>query len=121
MAGVVANGPWTGSRNSPKRNGAYEPKRLGMGAATVSLDEKRAQKKDGCVLCSLLDGVEGTVPGKTIGHFVEIPDSGRILLGEILAFYSIQLTMVRAELGCNVHGLVSASSSHINVSTMPPS
>jgi hypothetical protein len=86
------------------------------------MDEKREQKKDGCVLCSLVDGVEGTVPGKTIGHFVEIPDFGRIFLGEIMAFpHSIQLTMVRAELGCNVHGQVSASSSHINGSTMPPS
>ena len=86
------------------------------------MDEKREQKKDGCVLCSLVDGVEGTVPGKTVGHFVEIPDFGRIFLGEILAFpHSIQLTMVRAELGCNVHGQVSASSSHINGSTVPPS
>jgi hypothetical protein len=86
------------------------------------MDEKREQKKDGCVLCSLVDGVEGTVPGKSIGHFVEIPDFGRIFLGEILAFpHSIQLTMVRAELGCNVQGQVSASSSHINGGTMPPS
>jgi hypothetical protein len=86
------------------------------------MDEKREQKKDGCVLCSLVDGVEGTVPGKAIGHVVEIPDFGRIFLGEILAFpHSIQLTMVRAELGCNVHGKVSAGSSSINGGTMPPS
>ena len=85
------------------------------------MDEKREQKKDGCVLCSLVDGVEGTVPGKTIGHFVEIPDFGRIFLGEIMAFpHSIQLTMVRAELGCNVQGKVSASSSHINGTSVPP-
>lgn len=86
------------------------------------MDEKREQKKDGCVLCSLVDGVEGTAPGKTIGHVIEIPDFGRIFLGEILAFpHSIQLTMVRAELGCNVHGKVSAGSSSINGGTMPPS
>jgi hypothetical protein len=85
------------------------------------MDEKGERKKDGCVLCSLVDGVEGTVPGNSISHFVEIPDFGRIFLGEILAFpHSIQLTMVRAELGCNVHGKVSASSSSINGSTMPP-
>lgn len=85
------------------------------------MDEKREQKKDGCVLCSLVDGVEGTVPGKKIGHFLEIPEFGRIFLAEIMAFpHSIQLTMVRAELGCNVHGKVSAASSHINGSTMPP-
>ena len=86
------------------------------------MEQKREQPKDGCVLCSLVDGVEGTVPGKTIGHFVEIPDFGRIFLAEIMAFpRSIQLTMVRAELGCNVHAQVSASSSYINGSTMPPS
>ena len=86
------------------------------------MDEKREQRKDGCVLCSVVDGLEGTAPGKAIGHFVEIPDFGRIFLGEILAFpHSVQLTMVRAELGCNVQGQVSASSSHINGSTMPPS
>jgi hypothetical protein len=86
------------------------------------MDQKREQQKDGCILCSLVDGVEGAIPGKTIGHFVEIPDFGRIFLGEILAFpRSIQLTMVRAELGCNVHGKVSAGSVHINGSTMPPS
>jgi hypothetical protein len=86
------------------------------------MEQKREQPKDGCVLCSLVDGVEGTVPGKTIGHFVEIPDFGRIFLGEIMAFpRSIQLTMVRAELGCAVHAQISASSAHINGSTMPPS
>ena len=85
------------------------------------MDQKREQQKDGCVLCSLVDGVEGTVPGKTVGHFVEIPSFGRIFLAEILAFpRSIQLTMVRAELGCNVQGQVSASTVHVNGSTMPP-
>jgi hypothetical protein len=85
------------------------------------MDQKREQQKDGCVLCSLVDGVEGTVPGKIVGHFVEIPSFGRIFLAEILAFpRSIQLTMVRAELGCNVQGQVSASTVHVNGSTMPP-
>ncbi len=86
------------------------------------MDSKRDSQKDGCVLCSLVDGVEGTVPGSTIGHFVEIPDFGRIFLGEIVVFpSSIQLAMVRAELGCNVHGALSASVISINGSTMPPS
>ncbi len=86
------------------------------------MESKRELQKDGCVLCSLVDGIEGTVPGKTLSHFVEIPDFGRIFLGEILAFpRSIQLTMVRAELGCNVHGKISAAVAHINGSTMPPS
>src|SRR5665213_1280295 len=74
------------------------------------MEPKRELQKDGCVLCSLIDGVEGTVPGKTLGHFVEIPDFGRIFLGELIVFpHSIQLTMLRAELGCNVHAQASAS------------
>lgn len=86
------------------------------------MEEKREQKNHGCVLCSLVDGVEGTFPGKTIGHFFDIPDFGRIFLGETVAFpHSIQLTMVRAELGCNVHGKISASTVQVNGSTMPPS
>jgi hypothetical protein len=86
------------------------------------MESKRELQKDGCVLCSLVDGIEGAVPGRKIGHFVEIPDFGRIFLGEVLAFpHSIQLTMVRAELGCNVHGQVGVSGVHINGGTMPPS
>ena len=55
-------------------------------------NEKREQKKDGCVLCSLVDGVEGTVPGKTIGHFVEVPDFGRIFLAEITSLSPFRST-----------------------------
>jgi hypothetical protein len=86
------------------------------------MESKRELQKDGCVLCSLVDGIEGAVPGRKIGHFVEIPDFGRIFLGEVLVFpRSIQLTMVRAELGCNVHGKIGVGSGHINGGTMPPS
>lgn len=86
------------------------------------MEPKRELQKDGCVLCSLVDGVESAVPGKAFGHVVEIPDFGRIFLGELMVFpHSIQLTMVRAELGCNVQAQVSASTAHINGTTMPPS
>lgn len=86
------------------------------------MESKRQLQEDGCVLCSLVDGIEGPIPGKTFGHFVEIPQFGRIFLGELLVFpHSIQLTMVRAELGCNVHAQVSASTVRTNGGTMPPS
>lgn len=85
------------------------------------MEPKRELHKDGCVLCSLVDGVEGTVQGKSIGHFVEIPDFGRIFLGELMVFpHSIQLTMVRAELGCSVQGMVSMASVSVNGDTVPP-
>ncbi|MFZ0662896.1 MAG: hypothetical protein WAM66_09410 [Acidobacteriaceae bacterium] len=86
------------------------------------MESKHELQTDGCVLCSLVDGIEEAVPGRTFGHFVEIPDFGRIFLGELLVFpRSIQLNMIRAELGCNVQAQVSASTIRINGTTMPPS
>ncbi|HEX4022332.1 MAG TPA: hypothetical protein VHX63_14400 [Acidobacteriaceae bacterium] len=85
------------------------------------MDSKRELQQDGCVLCSLVDGVEGAAPGRSLGHFVEIPDFGRVFLGELTVFpRAIQLTMVRAELGCNVQGKISMGVGGINGTTMPP-
>ena len=85
------------------------------------MDAKRELQKDGCVLCSLVDGIEGVDPGRSIGHFVEIPDFGRIFLGELMVFpRAIQLTMIRAELGCNVSGMATMVGARINGTTVPP-
>jgi hypothetical protein len=74
-----------------------------------------------CVLCSLVDGLDGAVPGTSIGHAVEIPDFGRIFLGELLVCPgSVQFAWIRAELGCSVSGGVSAASARANGSTVPP-
>jgi hypothetical protein len=73
------------------------------------------------VLCSLVDGLDGAVPGTAFGHAVEIPDFGRIFLGELLVCPgSIQFALVRAELGCSVSGGVSACSAKANGGTVPP-
>jgi hypothetical protein len=73
------------------------------------------------VLCSLVDGVDQAIPGKSFGHVVEIPDFGRIFLGELLVHpASIQLSMVRAELGCNVKGQLNAAIVGSGGHTVPP-
>jgi hypothetical protein len=63
---------------------------------------KDAVPKDGgYVLCSLVDGFEGTAPSGACGHIVDIPEFGRIFLGEMRVTHnSIQLVAIRAELGC---------------------
>ena len=60
---------------------------------------------DTYTLCSIVNQVSGEIPGTCLGHVVEIPDFGRIFLGELLVSgTSFQLSMIRAELGCNVTG-----------------
>jgi len=78
-------------------------------------------EEDQCVLCSLVDGLDGAVPGTSLGHAVEIPDFGRIFLGELLACPgSVQFALIRAELGCAVSGKISAAMANGNGHTVPP-
>jgi hypothetical protein len=72
-------------------------------------------------LCSLVDTVDSRVPIGTRGHLVEIPDFGRLFFGEVLVTRtSIQLSMLRAELGCNVRGKVSGGVTFCNGHSVPP-
>jgi hypothetical protein len=81
----------------------------------------RGPEEDRCVLCSLVDGLDGSVPGTSFGHAVEIPDFGRIFLGELLVCPgSVQFALIRAELGCSVSGGMSACSAKANGGTVPP-
>jgi hypothetical protein len=60
------------------------------------------------VRCSLVDGLEGADPKASSGCVVEIPDIGRIILGEILLSRdSVQLVAIRADLGCPTKGKIS--------------
>jgi len=64
------------------------------------------QGEGGAVLCSLVDGFEGGERSSR-GHIVDIPDFGRIILGELLVSRdSVQLVSIRAELGCPITGTV---------------
>jgi hypothetical protein len=76
---------------------------------------------DGFVLCSLVDGVDPAIPGTLFGHVAEIPDFGTIFFGEIIAFpASVQLSMIRAELGCSTSGNVNAACAVVNGHMVPP-
>jgi len=81
----------------------------------------RDPEEDACVLCSLVDGVDPGIPGTAFGHAVELPDFGRIFLGELLVCRSsIQVTLIRAELGCAQSGTISAACAAGIGSTVPP-
>ncbi len=85
------------------------------------LASKRKPGAHECVLCSLVDGVDRAIPGKSFGHVVHIPHFGKIIFGEIVAFpASVQLSMIRAELGCATHGAISMASAVVNGTTHPP-
>jgi hypothetical protein len=78
-------------------------------------------KEEGCVLCSLVDGIDQPVPGRAIGHVLEIPHFGKIVLGEMLVFPStVQLSMIRAELGCANTGSITAAMSRGGGGHYPP-
>jgi hypothetical protein len=78
-------------------------------------------KAGGHVVCSLVDAVPQSMPGRSFGHIIEIPHFGKILLGELVAHpTSVQLTMIRAELGCATQGQITACSVMANGHTVPP-
>jgi hypothetical protein len=78
-------------------------------------------KADGCVLCSLVDGIDQAFPGRAFGHALEIPHFGKIFLGELLTCQSsIRLSMVRAELGCANTGNLSGATAMVEGVPVPP-
>jgi hypothetical protein len=85
------------------------------------LASKRKPGAHECVLCSLVDGVDRAIPGKSFGHVLHIPHFGRIIFGEIVAGpASVQLSMIRAELGCSVSGQVSVAAAQGIGHSVPP-
>ncbi len=81
----------------------------------------REQKACGPVLCSLVDGVAPGIPGRSYAHVLEVPEFGRLFFAEIVAFpASVQLSMIRAELGCGTGGSMHAAGAMINGSSYPP-
>ncbi len=66
----------------------------------------------GYAQASLVDSVAVEVPGgsRCYGHIVEIPQFGRVILGELLVSHdSVQVVGIRAELGCPVKGRISSN------------
>ena len=67
----------------------------------------------GVFLCSLVKHMEINCPGvKQVGHAFEVPEFGRVYIGEVLAQYRKRtVTMLRFDLGCPlVGGFVAAQS-----------
>jgi hypothetical protein len=72
-------------------------------------------------LFDTVTAVDCMIPGRVLGHVIELPAFGRIFLGEVLASRDfIQVTMVRAELGCAVVGSTSGGVVTANGHMVPP-
>jgi hypothetical protein len=78
---------------------------------------QKYDEKKGYVRCSLVKDIKDirdNFPGKREGHMLEIPDFGRVFLGEFLVdSTSHRLIMVRVELGCPTQGDLSASTASV--------
>jgi hypothetical protein len=73
-------------------------------------DSEDKQRKKGYVLCSIVEEIRGKFPGKHYHNIIEIPEFGKIFLGELVVDYgSFQLIMARLELGSPTEACISAS------------
>ncbi len=78
-------------------------------------------KTSGSILCSLVDGIGSAVPGKSFGHVMDIPNFGKVIFGEVIAFpASVHLSMIRAELGSPTSMEANAAGASANGGTYPP-
>jgi hypothetical protein len=69
-----------------------------------------ALSEKGYVLCSIVKEIRGKFPGKHYHNIIEIPEFGKIFLGELVVDYgSYQLIMARLELGSPTEACISAS------------
>ena len=74
----------------------------------------------GYVLCSLINDVQGAAPGSTFGHVIDVPNLGRLFLGELVVDpVAFRLTMMRIELGCVGDGDISFCTGSGNGLPMP--
>ena len=73
-------------------------------------DSEAGLNKKGYVLCSIVKEIRGKFPGKHYHNIIEIPEFGKIFLGELVVDYgSFQLIMARLELGSPTEACVSAA------------
>ncbi|MGA9964662.1 MAG: hypothetical protein WBQ10_05615 [Terriglobales bacterium] len=69
-----------------------------------------ALSEKGYVLCSIVKEIRGKFPGKHYHNIIEIPEFGKIFLGELVVDYgSFQLIMARLELGSPTEACISAA------------
>jgi hypothetical protein len=103
---------------SQKLAGAAAPRWLAERYGWIQSEEARRQK--GYVLCSLVDEVQGTKPGSSFGHVVQVPGFGNVFLGELLTDqHTFRLTMIRIEMGCPAEGKLSFATANSNGFPIP--
>jgi hypothetical protein len=77
-------------------------------------------KASGRALCSVVDGVSQAAPGKSFGHVLHIPNFGKVIFGEIVAYpASVRICMIRAELGSPTAALMNMASAVVNGDVFP--
>jgi hypothetical protein len=78
-------------------------------------DSEAALSEKGYVLCSIVKEIRGKFPGKHYHNIIEIPEFGKIFLGELVVDYgSYQLIMTRLELGSPTEACVSVATGKTN-------
>jgi len=76
--------------------------------------------RKGSVVCSVVRGIDGQFGGRPFVNVCEVPNFGRVFLGELLVdCKSYRLTMIRLELGCVADGSVGSADTSINGHTEP--
>jgi hypothetical protein len=80
-----------------------------------------AQADSGSVLCSIVKEANGKFPGTPYGNVFEVPEFGRIFLGELMVdCKTYRLTMLRLELGCSGQASLAGPIALVNGHTIPP-
>lgn len=89
------------------------------GRYTWDNSQARRQEK-GFVLCSVVKEIKGEFPGRPFGNVIEIPDFGKVFLGELIVDHnSFRLLGVRLELGCPVQGAFTMATASVEGRTQP--
>lgn len=77
--------------------------------------DNASRQSKGYVLCSVVTEVKGDFPGKAHGHILDIPEFGKVFLGELIVDHgSFRLIMIRTEQGCAVQGRMSGPGVTVN-------
>jgi len=80
-----------------------------------------AQAESSSVLCSIVKQAGGQFPGTPFGNVFEVPEFGRVFLGELLVdCNTFRLTMVRLEMGCSGQASLAGPICLANGHTIPP-
>jgi hypothetical protein len=77
----------------------------------------------GVFLCSLVKDMKINCPGvKPVGHALEVPEFGRVYIGEVIAERCKRtVTMLRIQLGCSISGNTTVVQTMSNGRPYPPS